>query len=39
MGWKKTFVNDVSAKGLIYKIYKQLYNSITKNKKPNQKMS
>ena len=24
MGWEKIFVNDVTGKGLIYKIYKQL---------------
>ena len=40
--WEKIFANDVTNKGLISKIYKQFYSSITKqNKKthtqPNQK--
>ena len=39
MEWEKTFANDVTDKGLILKIYKQLIQlNIKKPKQPNQKM-
>ena len=41
MEWEKLFANDVTVKGLISKIYKSSYNSVSKQqpppKKPNQK--
>ena len=33
MGWEKIFINDVTGKGLIHKIYKQLIQFDNKNKK------
>ena len=37
--WEKIFANDVTEKGLISKIYKELIQlSIQKNKQPNQKL-
>ena len=39
MDWEKIFANDVTDKGLISKIYKQLIQLNIKNKQFNQKMS
>ena len=36
--WEKIFTNDATSKGLISKIYSS-YNSVSKNKHPNLKMS
>ena len=36
--WEKIFANDVTNKGLVSKIYKQLIHLNIKNKQPNQKM-
>ena len=37
--WEKIFANDVTNKGLVFKIYKQLtWLKIKKDKQPNQKM-
>lgn len=36
--WEKIFVNHVSVKGLIPRIYRELLNSPTQNKQPNSKM-
>ena len=33
MEWEKIFANDVTDKGLIYKIYNSLHSSILKKKK------
>ena len=38
--WEKIFANNVTDKGLIFKIYKQLMHlTETNNKEPNQKMT
>ena len=38
--WEKIFANNVTDKGLIFKIYKQLMHlTVTNNKEPNQKMT
>ena len=37
MEWEKIFANDVSDKGLISKIYRSSYNSMSKNKQHNPK--
>ena len=38
--WEKIFANDMTNKGLISKMYKQLIKlNINKNKQPNQKMA
>ena len=36
--WEKLFANDVTNKGLISKIYKQIIQLNIENKQPNQKM-
>ena len=37
MEWEKLFANDVTVKGLISKIYKSSYNSVSKQQPPPKK--